>query len=130
MFARFLEVSLNLEYNGLEGDIPTELHRLSDIAHLRLGGNHGLVGRLTPGVQAWSHIQELSIAGTQLGGTLPSELFNLTTLEVLDLGFASLSGSMPESFANLKDLMVLFLNNNTFSGTVPAAFEVLTNLGR
>lgn len=127
---RFVEVTLYLEDNDLKGEIPAELYGLSDMAQLRLGGNIGLTGQLTPNVQMWKSIQELSIAGTHVDGTLPSELFNLTTLKVLDLGFASLSGTLQDSFANLKDLSVLSLNNNTFSGKIPVAFDFLTNLGK
>ncbi len=121
-------VVLNFEDNDLDGEIPAELYHLADIVQLRLGGNKGLVGQLTGDIQGWENIEEFSVARTQVGGTLPSALFKLTTLASLDLAFASFSGTLSESFEALQDLLVISLNNNTFSGNIPAAFDIMTYL--
>jgi hypothetical protein len=53
---------MSIDYNNLEGGIPTEIETLGNLSQLRLGGNR------------------------YLGSTIPSEIGTLTNLEVLLLG--------------------------------------------
>jgi Leucine-rich repeat (LRR) protein len=71
-------VSLSLSLNTLNGTIPTEL------------------GRLT-------NVQELYFIYNHLTGTVPSQLGNLSKLERLSLFRMQLSGSMPSEICALFD---------------------------
>ncbi|XP_052179692.1 LRR receptor-like serine/threonine-protein kinase SIK1 isoform X2 [Diospyros lotus] len=94
---------LNLSGMGLQGTIPPELGRLSDLVHLNLSIN-------------------------SLEGDFPVEICNLFALETLDLSKNNLSGGIPEEVEQLKDLTHLSLANNQFNGLIPENISHLENL--
>ncbi len=71
--------------NGLSGEIPAELGRLSNLRRLYLGDN-------------------------QLTGTIPSELGNLSKLEFLALEDNQLTGTIPAELGRLSNLTYLSRN--------------------
>ena len=74
-------------------------------------------------------VTRLGLIGNDLSGELPSELGNLTKLEVLYLhGANDLSGALPAWLGNLTNLRHLFLDGNRLSGVLPAELGNLTNL--
>jgi hypothetical protein len=67
----------------------------------------------------------------QLGGTLPSELYTLTSLVALGLGHNQFDGTLASEIGVLSDLSILFLESNNFSGLLPTdALFQLTELGK
>ena len=86
---------------------------------------------LTGPVASWvgvtvsgDRVTELSFQGRVnqpygLHGELPTDLGNLTRLEVLDLGFNELTGVIPGALSNLAHLQQLDLSNNDLTGTIP-----------
>ncbi|XP_042031665.1 receptor kinase-like protein Xa21 isoform X2 [Salvia splendens] len=58
---------------------------------------------------------------------LPSYIFNISSLEYVDLFNNSLSGSMPV-FYNSPNLEELYLNSNNFTGSIPEKIGSLTSL--
>jgi len=96
-------------------------------------------------------LRVLKAGQNQLIGTLPAELFNVTSLEhlsfpnnhlqgtldhvgklsnlvILDLGWNGLNGKIPDSIGQLKRLQELHLDNNNISGVLPSALSNCSNL--
>jgi hypothetical protein len=59
---------------------------------------------------------------------LPSEIFLLSSLKVLNLGDNSFSGSIPTEIGLLSDLVNLHLGINTFIGSVPTEIGLFSEL--
>ena len=73
-------------------------------------------------------ITDLSL-WNNLKGTIPSELMQLSKLEVLYLSRNELWGTIPPEIGNLRHLTYLGLQHNKLSGTVPQdSFTPLTSL--
>ena len=89
-------IELVLEYNDLDGWIPSELGRLSRLERLSLHGNRQLGEELPPELGNLSRLERLSLHGNrQLGGEIPPELGNLSNLTILSLSLNELSGCIP-----------------------------------
>lgn len=61
-------------------------------------------------------------------GEIPSFIFSIPALRILDLSFNQLSGPIPESNQVLSQLESVDLSNNNFSGHIPKAFYQVTSL--
>jgi len=70
----------------------------------------------------------LSLVGDQLTGEIPSEIGNLTNLEILQLQYNQLTGEIPSEIGNLTNLILLSLYTNQLTGEIPSWIGNLTNL--
>ncbi|KHG20508.1 hypothetical protein F383_03730 [Gossypium arboreum] len=73
------------------------------------------------------HVTQILIKGHNLTGILPSELGNLTRLQVVDLTRNYLNGSIPSSFSNIP-LTNLSLLGNRLSGPIPPEIGDISTL--
>jgi hypothetical protein len=89
------------------------------VTELYLGGN-GLTGPLPSEVLQLSALQVLNLGDNQLTGPIPAELGQLGTLTGLYLGENQLSGPIPAELGQLGALTDLQLFNNQLSGPIPA----------
>ena len=89
---------LELQENGLKGEIPHEIGELADL-------------------------QVLNLRRNDLSGEIPAELGNLESLRSLRLGGNRLSGEIPTELGNLRHLKYLYLGRNEFTGCLPARFQ-------
>jgi hypothetical protein len=80
---------------------------------------NNLNGTLPTELYALSSLEDLSLWGNRLQGTLPSYLGSLTRLTMLQLGENLLTGSFPESFSDLRKLEWLYMDYNALTGSVP-----------
>ena len=64
-----------------------------------------------------ANVIEIKLSGNRLNGSLPSNLKDLTQLNVFDVFSNNLTGTLPELPANLKELRV---GANELSGPIPA----------
>jgi Leucine-rich repeat (LRR) protein len=89
------------------------------VTELELDGN-GLAGPLPSEVIQLSALQVLSLGGNKLTGAIPAELGQLTALTMLDLFGNQLTGLVPAELGQLGALTVLCLDGNQLSGPIPA----------
>uniref|UniRef100_A0ACD5UPG5 Uncharacterized protein n=1 Tax=Avena sativa TaxID=4498 RepID=A0ACD5UPG5_AVESA len=144
-------VVLNASNNSFTGQIPTTpCVSAPSFAVLELSFNQ-LSGNIPPGLSNCFVLKLLSAGYNNLSGTLPDELFKITSLEhillpsnwlegafhgivkltnlvTLDLGKNELSGEIPDSIGELKRLQELNLDHNNMYGELPSALSNCTNL--
>jgi protein brassinosteroid insensitive 1 len=93
-------ILIDLSYNQLEGQIPTEISTMQSLALLNLKHN-------------------------RLSGPLPQELGGMIHLNVLDLSHNTFEGTIPSSYSALS-LSILDLSNNQLSGPIPEMGSFIT----
>ena len=77
----------------------------------------------------WAEVQPYTREWT-LRGVIPTQLGNLTALEVLDLGGSELTGVVPTQLGSLTRLRTLDLSSNKLTGELPTELDDLDSLGR
>ncbi|KAK6133925.1 hypothetical protein DH2020_032317 [Rehmannia glutinosa] len=115
---------LQLHENRLIGRIPPELGTLSNLRHLDVGNNH-LVGTIRELIRiegCFPALRNLYLNNNYLTGGVPSQLANLTNLEILYLSYNKMSGVIPFGLAHIPRLTYLYLDHNQFSGRIPDTF--------
>jgi hypothetical protein len=71
---------------------------------------------------------QIILAGGGLTGTLPSDLFLLSDLTVLDLSDNSFTGTLPLDLAKLSKLAQIDLSDNSFSGEIPSEYGEMSQI--
>ncbi|MCE5209169.1 MAG: hypothetical protein LLG42_12775 [Chloroflexi bacterium] len=89
-----------------------------------------LMGTLPAELGNLTYLKELSLDHNYLTGTIPAEIWNLTNLVTLELYVNELEGEIPKEIGNLVNLTTLDLDSNQLSGTIPEEIGSLTNLTR
>ena len=118
---------LSLTDNGLTGEIPPELGRLSNLTELVLYGNQ-LTGEIPPELGGLSNLTLLHLGLNQLTGEIPPELGGLSNLTVLGLHLNQLTGEIPPELGRLSNLTGLWLYGNQLTGEIPPELGGLSNL--
>ncbi|KAJ6727882.1 LRR RECEPTOR-LIKE SERINE/THREONINE-PROTEIN KINASE EFR ISOFORM X1 [Salix koriyanagi] len=67
-------------------------------------------------------IQLLELSSNYLSGSLPLDISNLKVVRYLDISGNQLSGEIPSSIGDLKDLAHLSLSNNRLQGPISPSF--------
>ena len=73
-------------------------------------------------------VVELDLSANRLSGSIPSELGELTELEILNLSDNGLSGPVPPELGKLTKLGALNLRSNQLSGEIPPELGNLNKL--
>ena len=118
---------LLLRERGLDGSIPGDLGRLTELEVLDLQQNQ-LKGYIPSELGNLIRLRVLDLFGNLLGGGIPSTLGNFTNLERLHLDTNLLSGSIPPSLGNLTNLRHFDLSQNSLSGSLPPSLGNLIYL--
>ncbi|CAB9500803.1 leucine Rich Repeat [Seminavis robusta] len=119
--------NLRISSNRLTGKIPSEVG-LFPLKRLSLSRN-ALIGSLPTGLFDQTSLEWLFLGENELTGSLPSEIGLLTGLQYLDLNHTSISGSLPPEIGQLHELRSLRLLNTRMKGTIPEAiYSELKNL--
>ena len=118
---------LDLSYNQLTGEIPTELGSLTSLEWLDLSSNQ-LTGEIPTELGSLISLEVLALVGNQLTGEIPTELGGLANLTILSLSSNQLTGEIPAELRSLSNLQGLGLSYNQLTGTIPAELGGLTSL--
>ncbi|XBI51066.1 hypothetical protein VPH35_033642 [Triticum aestivum] len=114
-------VRIHLPHNQLSGHIPSELGRLSGLRYLNLSVNT-LSGTIPLSLGALHNLSSLDLGSNGLSGEIPP--FMKSKLTYLSLVGNSLTGAVPPSVANLSSLTYLLLAQNQLQGPIPDLGEL------
>ena len=117
--------SLDLNNNGLTGEIPPEIGNLTNLSDLRLYGNQ-LTGAIPPEIGNLTNLTRLDLENNQLTGSIPTEIGNLTNLTYLYLNSNQLTREIPESICDLNiswDGWEFNISNNQLCPPYPSCIE-------
>uniref|UniRef100_A0A6N2KJW8 Uncharacterized protein n=1 Tax=Salix viminalis TaxID=40686 RepID=A0A6N2KJW8_SALVM len=144
--------SLHLLYCGLQGELPDNVFRRSNLQSLFLSGNRELTGSFPPynlsnalsyldlsltrisihlepdSISHLKYVEMMFLNGCNFSGSNLGLLGNLTQLRELGLAFTQLGGQIPFSLGKLKQLEYLDLRFNHFIGPMPDDFANHTRL--
>ncbi|CAD6239750.1 unnamed protein product [Miscanthus lutarioriparius] len=110
---------LNLSSNALGGAIPASLDRLRHLHTLDLSNN------------AFSGLKSFDLAFNYLSGEPPRSLYNLSSLEALQIHGNKLHRSIPAKIgSSFPNMSILSFSWNQFTGSIPASLTNLTALHR
>ena len=114
---------LILRDNGLNGEIPADIGRLSELNKVVLSGNQ-LAGEIPSEFGAPSNLNRLDLSQNRLTGEIPLEIGEVSNLTHLLLNQNQLSGGLPANLSGLTKLFELDLSDNDLTG------EISPELGR
>ncbi|MBN1185792.1 MAG: VCBS repeat-containing protein, partial [Bacteroidales bacterium] len=97
------------------------------VTEINLGSNN-LFGTIPSNIGDIDSLNILYLYGNQLSDSIPYEIGNLLNLEYLRLGSNQLIGPIPSEIGNLINLTELRLSNNQLSGKIPQEIYNLTYL--
>ena len=97
------------------------------VTNLNLGSNE-LTGSIPTELDQLTQLQMLNLHRNQLTGPIPTELGQLTQLQVLNLFTNQLTGPIPTELGQLTQLQVLNLFTNQLTGPIPTELGQLTQL--
>ncbi|KAH0652166.1 hypothetical protein KY289_029844 [Solanum tuberosum] len=153
---------LDLESNSLSGELPSDIvSKMPKLQFLYLSYNnfdsHSGNTDLTPFFASLvnsTNLQELELAGNNLGGELPpiignisknlaqihlddnliygsipTQISSLVNITLLNLSSNHLNGTIPPELCRMGKLERLYLSNNSLSGVIPSAFGNVSHLG-
>ncbi|XP_060177707.1 disease resistance protein BAK6-like [Lycium barbarum] len=73
------------------------------------------------GIGDLRYLTFLDLQDNRLTGSIPTPIFNITTMQNIGLAGNNLAGEVLVELGNLKNLQVLILPQNEFTGLVPAS---------
>ncbi|KDP42118.1 hypothetical protein JCGZ_01906 [Jatropha curcas] len=115
---------INLSNNSFYGDIPSELTMLPLLQDMILANNSftgisskpSLMGRSS--IFNMTSIETLNLEGNLLQRSILDEIGNLTSLKELSMGYNQLNGAIPSILFDMNSLEFLDLPNNNFLGNL------------
>ncbi|GJV74943.1 leucine-rich repeat-containing protein [Tanacetum coccineum] len=120
---------LNLSYCGLSGQVPSDITLLHKLVSLDLSSNSEYYLELEPHVfinmlRNFTYLEELSLAFVNISSVLPTSLNISSSLKLLNLAASRLQGKLPHYIFNLQSLETLDLSGNPFTGDIPSKIPV------
>ncbi|KAL3741619.1 hypothetical protein ACJRO7_017131 [Eucalyptus globulus] len=108
---------LEMIASGLEGPIPTVVSLFNNMAHLKISD---IISprQLFPNLSNMTGLVTLVLRSCNISGEIPSYIWNLEELLVVDLSFNRLVGEIPATIT-AKSVRFIFLTGNILSGQVP-----------
>eukprot|EP00934_Nitzschia_sp_Nitz4_P003348 Nitzschia sp. Nitz4//scaffold35_size145790//25199//27331//NITZ4_003011-RA/size145790-augustus-gene-0.129-mRNA-1//-1//CDS//3329549067//3338//frame0 len=122
--------SLYIPYNGLSGQLPSEIQHLRSLSLLIINQNTDLVGTIPTELGAMTSLVAINLDYNSLTGSIPSEIGDCRKLTFLSASNNNLEGDIPESIFTLTDMELFALDDCGVSGNIAyfAAFSKLEGL--
>lgn len=141
-------ISIELESNSLDGLCPSSIFELSSLTLFNLRNNSidislTSIGNATniqtlilsnsnlwrvDGIGSAPSLKSLHLTNNALQGTLPDEIYQLTSLEELLLNYNNFTGSLSTRIGQLQNLQLLYMYQNGLSGEIPSHIGQLERL--
>ncbi|CAA7033121.1 unnamed protein product [Microthlaspi erraticum] len=130
---------IDLESNLLTGELPSQvISKMPQLQFLYLSYNHFVSHNNNTNLEPFfaslansSDLQELELAGNNLGGVITSSVRHLSVnLVQLHLDQNHIHGSIPPEISNLFNLTLLNLSSNHLTGPIPRELCKLSKLER
>lgn len=119
----------NLSFNSFSGNLPQEIFGLRRLRTLDISRNN-FSGHF-PGNISFSGAESLVLLdafSNSFSGTLPINLHQIGTLEVLNLAGSYFSGEIPAAYGSFKNLKFIHLAGNFLGGRIPPELGNLQTL--
>ena len=123
-------LTLDLDYNNLQGRLPIEIGLLKHLRRAELyGGPQGfLTGTLPSQIGLLTALQSLSVRGNEMTGTIPSELGKCSSLDNLNIAKNRFFEAIPSSVGMLLKLTTMSMENNRFASSIPSEIGQIKGL--
>uniref|UniRef100_A0A8I6WZL2 Receptor kinase-like protein Xa21 n=1 Tax=Hordeum vulgare subsp. vulgare TaxID=112509 RepID=A0A8I6WZL2_HORVV len=113
-----LVVALDMEAEGLSGEIPSCISNLTSLVRIHLP-NNTLSGHIPPELGRLSRLQYLNLSFNTLSGTIPFSIGTIHNLSSLDLRNNRLSGEILPLLGRSTALEYVSLSSNLLVGEIP-----------
>lgn len=113
--------------DGLSGNIPDEIHNLTNLEYLYVYDTL-LSGTIPYTLGSLTKLKAVVLSASPFTGTLPSTLTQLRSLEFFVFGLCRLTGTIPAEIRLLTNLTSLSLNSNCFEGKIPSEIFSLSKV--
>ncbi|KAL8490988.1 hypothetical protein ACS0TY_022846 [Phlomoides rotata] len=104
------------------GQIPASIGDLPYLEYLTIHQITNLTGTIPPSITNLTNLLYLTISNTNISGPIPSFFSQMKSLKYLDLSFNNFSGEIPKSLPQLRNLTGLRLDRNQLTGSIPDSF--------
>lgn len=118
---------IDLEANGLEGELPPSLTSMTSLTALSLSSNQ-ISGALPLDIGSLIELTLLRLSGNMISGTIPASIGTCTKLIGILLTDNNMFGEIPPEMGQLEKLSTLNMPGNALTGTIPASFVNLKSL--
>ena len=120
---------ITFDYNDLSGELPQEIFQLSSLVALHLHFNSNIRGYIPNDVDvSFPVLEELSIHGTHIDGSIPTTIGNMARVTTLGLS-GWMRGTIPSQIGKMSSLQDFFvIKGDGVFGTVPSTLSNLPRL--
>lgn len=118
----------DMRMNKFQGTIPDRLVNLHQLTYLSLGENEFIPSPIPAFLSSFTQLRELSLARSNIVGTIPQWFDILTNLRFLNLQENNIQGEVPQEVWNLPELSIVLLSGNNLNGTLPETTANAKNL--
>ncbi|KAI8838422.1 hypothetical protein BJ741DRAFT_663340 [Chytriomyces cf. hyalinus JEL632] len=122
-FPDFSDDMEEIELQGLNFYQPLPLVYPKNLRQLVLTGTN-VIGTIPTQLGSLTQLTRLELARNYLTGGIPSEMGQLHGLWNIELQGNQLTGSIPSEFSAFKNLVKCQLQNNSLTGRIPSSYDV------